>query len=280
MDDIKEITKKLEDGVKAVFESDRYKNYLKFMGTFHNYSVNNIVLIMMQKPDASLVAGYKAWQSKGRQVRKGEKAIRILAPCPHKAVKEVDGEEKEIHWTTYRVASVFDVSQTDGDALPEGACKVLDAAVDGYDDLIKRLEAVSPYPVSYEDVSGTANGFCSFIVKRVVVRKGMSQLQTVKTLIHEISHAILHSKNGEAVDADRNTREVQAESVAYCVCQMLGLDTSDYSFGYVAGWSEDKDVRELSASMEIIRKTANEIMAEIKEPTAGEEAVGSQKDGD
>lgn len=236
--DVRDVMQKLEDGVKSVFESDRYKNYLKFMGTFHNYSVNNIVLIMMQKPDASLVAGYKAWQSKGRQVRKGEKAIRILAPCPHKAVKEVDGEEKEIRWTTYRVASVFDVSQTDGEDLPESVCKTLDAAVDGYDDLIKRLETISPYPVSYEEISGTAHGFCSFEDRRVVVRRGMSQLQTVKTLVHEISHAILHSKNG------------------------------------------DKDVRELSASMEIIRKTANEIMAEIKEPTAGEEAVGSQKDGD
>lgn len=280
MDDIKEITKKLEDGVKAVFESDRYKNYLKFMGTFHNYSVNNIVLIMMQKPEASLVAGYKTWQSKGRQVRKGEKAIRILAPCPHKAIREIDGEEKEIHWTTYRTVPVFDVSQTDGDALPEGACKTLDTAVDGYDSLIKRLEAVSPYPVSYEQIGGTANGFCSFSERKIVVKHGMSQSQTLKTLVHEISHAILHSKNGAAVDADRSTREVQAESVAYCVCQMLGLDTADYSFGYVAGWSGDKNVRELSASMEIIRKTVNEIMAEIKEPTAGEDAVGSQKDGD
>lgn len=266
MADIKEITKKLEDGVKAVFSSDRYKQYLDFTTKFYDYSVNNCILIMMQKPDASLVAGYRTWQTKfGRFVKKGEKAIQIIAPVPHKIKKEADGEEKEIAWTSYRAVSVFDVSQTDGDELPQGVCRVLDADVEDFDKLIHRLEAISPYPVSYEPIKGSANGFCSFAEGKVVVKQGMSQLQTVKTLVHEISHAVLHSKGGEAHDADRNTREVQAESVAYCVCQMLGLDTSDYSFGYVAGWSGDKDVKALSASLALIQKTANEIVDGIKE---------------
>lgn len=266
MADIKEITKKLEDGVKAVFSSDRYKQYLDFTAKFYDYSVNNCILIMMQKPDASLVAGYRTWQTKfGRFVKKGEKAIQIIAPVPHKIKKEVDGEEKEIAWTSYRTASVFDVSQTDGEELPQGVCTVLDADVKDFDVLIHKLEEISPYPVSYEQIVGSANGFCSFADKKVVVKKGMSELQTVKTLVHEISHAVLHSKGGEAHDADRNTREVQAESVAYCVCQMLGLDTSDYSFGYVAGWSGDKSVKELSASLTLIQKAANEIVDGIKE---------------
>lgn len=264
MADIKEITKKLEDGVKAVFESDKYKQYLDFMRKFHDYSVNNCILIMMQKPDASLVAGYRAWQTKfGRFVKKGEKAIQIIAPVPHKIKKEVDGEEKEIDWTSYRAVPVFDVSQTDGEELPQGVCQTLEADVKDFDTLIKKLEAVSPLPVSYEPIQGSAKGFCSFMDGKVVVKEGMSQLQTVKTLIHEISHAMLHGKDGEEHKADKNTREVQAESVAYCVCQMLGLDTSDYSFGYVAGWSGDKNVKELNASLETIRKTANEIMGAI-----------------
>ena len=261
MADIKEITKKLEDGVKAVFSSDRYKQYLDFTAKFYDYSVNNCILIMMQKPEASLVAGYRTWQTKfGRFVKKGEKAIQIIAPVPHKVKKEIDGEEKEILWTSFRAVPVFDVSQTDGDELPKGVCTVLNADVENFDSLISKLEKVSPFAVSYEQVKGTASGYCSFAEQKVVVKQGMSQLQTVKTLVHEISHAILHSKDGEAYKTDRNTREVQAESVAYTVCQMLGLDTSDYSFGYVAGWSSNKEVKELNASLETIRKTANEIV--------------------
>lgn len=262
MKQIEDITKKLEEGVKAVFESDKYKEYLDFMGKFYNYSVNNIILILSQKPDASLVAGYKTWQSKfKRQVQKGAKAIKILAPCPHKAIKVVDGEEKEICWTSFRAVSVFDVSQTDGDALPTGCVEPLTGTVESFDELMKKLEKVSPVPIGFEDIQTGANGYYKLNEKRIVVKSGMSEMQTIKTLIHEIAHAILHDKDsGEAKDADRHSREVQAESVAYIVCNALGLDTSDYSFGYVASWSTGHEVKELVESLDVIRKTAIEMV--------------------
>lgn len=260
---IEEITKQLEQGVKDVFTSDKYVEYLKFMSRFYNYSVNNIILIMMQKPEASLVAGYKAWQTKfKRQVRKGEKGITILAPCQHKKkIEDEDGETKEVVWTSYKAVKVFDVSQTDGEELPTGCTNELVGDVQNYNELIEKLTSISPVPIACEDVEGSANGYFHTVKKQIVIQKDMSQQQTVKTLIHEIAHSILHDREmGEAKDADNNTREVQAESVAYTVCSMLGLDTSDYSFGYVAGWSTDKEVKELNASMEVIRKTAKTIL--------------------
>lgn len=264
--EIKELTKKLEEGVQGVFTSDTYKDYLRFMGQFHDYSFNNVVLILAQMPDASLVAGYKAWQKMGRNVKKGEKSIRILAPCQHKKIVEKDGEEVEIHFTTFRATSVFDVSQTDGDALPKSFITELTDSVDGYDDLIQKLIAVAPVPVEFDEMKGSsANGYFSHTDRKIVVKNTMSQMQTVKTLVHEISHSLLHDKDsGEEKEANRNTREVQAESVAFTVCGMLGIDTSDYSFGYIAGWSRGKDTKELSASMEVIRKTAVKLMDDIK----------------
>lgn len=264
--DIKEITEKLEKGVKEVFETDKYKEYLDFMGKFTNYSFNNCLLIMMQMPSASLVAGYKAWRTKfNRQVRKGEKGITILAPCPHKIEKETeDGEVKEVIWTSFRAIKVFDVSQTDGEEIPS-ICEKLTADVKGYDTLIKRLKKVSPVDVEFQHIDGGANGFYSRSEKRIAIQGGMGEAQTVKTLIHEIAHAILHNVEGEEAKADRLTREVQAESVAYTVCSMLGMDTSDYSFGYVAGWSSGKEVKELTASMEVIRKTAKFIAEAVSE---------------
>ena len=264
--DIKEITEKLEQGVKDVFESNRYKEYLAFMSKFYNYSVNNIILIMLQKPDASLIAGYKAWQTKfHRQVRKGEKGITILAPLPHKITVEDDnGDEKEISWMSFRPVKVFDVSQTEGDDIPT-YIESLSGDVDGYEELVSRLLSVSPVPISFEEVRGTAHGYYNRAERRIGVQTGMSERHTVKTIIHEISHAILHDKeDGKEKGADGNTMEVQAESVAYTVCNMLGLDTSDYSFSYVAGWSDGKDVKELTASMEVIRNTAKEIITQIQ----------------
>lgn len=264
--DIKVITEQLEQGVKDIFTSDRYIEYLNFMSKFTNYSFNNIILILMQKPDASLVAGYKAWQNKfNRQVKKGEHGITILAPCPHKKEIETEnGETREIIWTSFRAVKVFDVSQTDGEELPAGCVEMLTGEVENYTELIKKLESVSPVPVTYENIDGGANGYFSNTEKRIVIQEGMSEAQTVKTLVHEISHAILHDREtGEEKEADRNTREVQAESVAYTVCSMLGLDTSDYSFGYVAGWSTGKEIKELNASMEVIRQTAKDITDRI-----------------
>lgn len=263
--DVKEITAKLEQGVKDVFTSDKYTEYLKFMSNFTNYSFNNIMLILMQKPEASLVAGYKTWQTKGRQVRKGEKGLTILAPCPHRIEEEdEDGNKVVKAWTSFRAIKVFDVSQTDGDELPTGCVKALRDSVNGFDELFDKLCKISPVGVNIEHIDSGANGFFSTKRKLIVVKEGMSEAQTIKTLIHEISHAILHDReDGEEKDADRRTREVQAESVAYTVCSALGLDTSDYSFGYIAGWSEGKELKELSASMEVIIKTAAGIIDKL-----------------
>jgi antirestriction protein ArdC len=265
---MQEIVKQLEDGVKDVLDSGKWADYLTFMSRFTNYSANNTLLIWMQMPTASLVAGYKAWQSKfGRQVKKGAKGIHILAPCPHKVKKEVrneDGstEEVEAVYTSYKSIAVFDVSQTEGEELPQ-MVKLLDGTVEGYNGLIDKLKLVCPVSVYFEGIDGTANGFYSDKDKRVVVKEGLPQLQTVKTLVHEIAHALLHCKDGEQSDADRRTMEVQAEGTAYCVCQYLGLDTSDYSFGYIAGWGSGKEAKELLGSVEVIRKTAAEIISKI-----------------
>lgn len=264
-----EITKELERGVKDLLASDRYKDYLDFMGKFHNYSVNNSILIFLQMPQATMVAGYQAWQNKfKRQVKKGEKSIKILAPCPHKMKKEVktadgDLEEQEITWNTFRPVSVFDISQTDGDEIPE-ICNDLTGNVEGYKALVDRLIAVSPVKVSFEPINSAAKGYFNDAENKIVVKSEMSEEQTVKTLVHEIAHSLLHGKEGEETEADRNTKEVQAESVAYTVCRMLGLNTDEYSFGYIAGWSAGKELKELNKSMETIRKTANKILKEVE----------------
>ena len=268
--DIKEITEKLEQGVKDLFESNDYKEYLSFMSKFYNYSANNCLLIWIQKPDATLVAGYQAWQKKfKRQVRKGEKGITILAPIPHKyTIKEIypDGtvEEKEIRFTTFKAIKVFDLSQTDGEAIPS-ICKSLNGSVENYDAVLENLKNLAPVPVGFEDIAGGAQGYYSHVEKRIAIQEGMSEQQTIKTLIHEIAHSILHEKeNGIEKDADRNTKEVQAESVAYVVCSCMGLDTSDYSFGYVAGWSKDREAKELLESTEAIRNTSIKIIEGLK----------------
>jgi antirestriction protein ArdC len=267
---IEEITEKLEQGVKEVFDSEKYRAYLEFVSKFYDYSVNNTILIWMQKPDASLVAGYKAWQTKfNRQVKKGEKGIKILAPCPHKFKKKEKDEtgnevEKEIQYTTFRAISVFDISQTEGEDVPR-VVEDLQGNVEQYADLVEKLKALSPVPVDFEAFDSKAKGYYSPSEQRVVVQPDLSELQSLKTLIHEISHAILHNdEDGEQKDADRHTKEVQAESVAYTVCAALGLDTSEYSFGYVAGWSAGREVKELTASMDVIRRTAKEIIEALK----------------
>lgn len=270
MKNIEEITERLEQGVKEVFSGAEYKAYLDFMSKFYDYSVNNSILIFMQKPDASLVAGYRAWQNKfKRQVRKGEKGIMILAPIPRKFKKEVEDEdgnkvEKVISYTDFRAVSVFDISQTDGEEVPSIAKELTDD-VQNYDELFTKLTDFSPVPVGFEVITNGANGYFSHLEKRIAIKEGMAEQQTIKTLIHEISHAILHDKEtGEEAEADRRTKEVQAESVAYVVCSSLGLDTSDYSFGYVAGWSGKKEAKELTDSMEVIKKTAKTIIDALR----------------
>lgn len=263
MKDIKEITEQLEQGVKGVYNSEKYMNYLSFVARFHRYSINNSMLIWLQYPTASYVAGFRAWQKMNRQVRKGEKGIQILAPCPHKIVKEVlleDGtvDEREITYTTFRPVSVFDISQTDGEEIP-AICNQLSGEVENFSGLFEALKKVSPAPVEFEDIQTGANGYFNSEACIIRIKEGMSEMQTIKTLLHEIAHAILHGKDGDEEGAKRSKKEVQAESVAFTVCSMLGLDTSGYSFEYIADWSQGREAKELTDSMETIRKTANYI---------------------
>ena len=304
---LKEITDRLEQGITELFDSERYKEYLKVMSKFHNYSFRNTVLIAMQKPDASLVAGFSAWKNNfERNVMRGEKGIKIIAPSPYKIKQEMqkidphtqkpiigkDGkpvtEEKEITIPAYKVVSVFDVSQTEGKELPDIAVDELTGDVDRYKDFFAALEKTSPVPIAFENIGGGSHGYYHLEDKRIAINEGMSELQTLKTAIHEIAHAKLHdidlnAPKDEQPRVDRRTREVEAESVAYTVCQHYGLDTSDYSFGYVAGWSSGRELSELKSSLETIRSAAAEIInsidgnlaelqkAQDKEQTAGQE---------
>lgn len=263
---VKELTDRLECGLDALFNSKQYTDYLNMEAKFHNYSVNNIILIALQCPEASRVAGFGAWKKNfNRNVKKGEKAIQILAPVVHKReVKKPEsetdsGEEetKEVKWITYRRVNVFDVSQTEGDPLPELGVNELKGNVKEYKRFLEALQQESPVLVSYEDVDGGAKGYFSKAEKKIVVQKGMSEAQTIKTLIHEITHAKLHSEKNEK---SSRTKEVEAESVAYIVGQRYGIDTSDYSFGYIAGWSSGKDRKELKNSLNTICATAAEII--------------------
>ena len=284
---VQELTDKLEQGLQDLFNSDSYRNYLSTMSKFHNYSFNNTLLIAMQKPDATLVAGYKAWQKNfERHVNKGEKAIRILAPAPYKIKEERDKidpvtqellldkdgnpqkEEVEITIPAFRAVSVFDLSQTDGKPIPELTAKELLSDVEGYQDMIRAVEAISPVPIELEEIAGDSKGYYDREAKRIAVQENMSESQTLKTMIHEVAHSKLHSKEveqDEQMRKDRNTKEVEAESVAYTVCQHFGVDTSDYSFGYIAGWSSGRDTKELRSSMDTIRRTASELITGIEE---------------
>jgi len=286
---VQEITDKLEEGLKELFESEKYKAYLSTMSKFHNYSFNNTLLIAMQKPEATLVAGYKAWQKNfERHVNKGEKAIRILAPAPYKIKEERDKldpvtgemmfdengmpqkEQVEVTIPAFRAVSVFDVSQTDGKPIPELEAQELLSTVEGYEDFVQALMNVAPVPIGFEDIPGDSKGYFHTEEKRIAVQENMSESQTLKTMVHEVAHSMLHNKEinrddlMEAPVKDRNTKEVEAESVAYTVCQHFGIDTSDYSFGYIAGWSSGKDMKELKSSLDTIRKTASELITGIE----------------
>lgn len=283
---VNEIVKKLEENVKAVFDSEKYKAYLNTMSKFHNYSINNVFLIAMQCPTATMVAGYNAWKSKfGRHVMENEKGIKILAPAPYKRIieeKQLDSDGKpkldskgkeivektEIHSIGFKVTTVFDVSQTEGKEIPSLGVDMLTGDVAEYEKLFSILKEISPVPIEFEDITSSANGYFNSAENRIAVKKDMSELQTLKTTIHEIAHAKLHAipEGGDRSGLpDRRTKEVQAESVAYTVCQNLGLDTADYSFGYVAGWSSDKETKELKNSLEVIRSTSAEIINDINE---------------
>ena len=301
---VREITDKLEQGIKELFESERFKEYLRTMSKFYNYSFNNTLLIAMQKPEATYVAGYTSWQRNfDRQVMKGEKGIKILAPAPYKAQEErekidpatqkpvigADGkavtETVEVLRPAFKVVSVFDVSQTDGKELPDIIVDELKGTVENYEAFFDALRQESPVPISFEDIPGGAKGFFSPVESRIAIQEGMSEIQTVKTAIHEIAHAKLHAVKPDEKAApedkkDRHTKEVEAESVAYTVCQRYGIETSDYSFGYIAGWSSGKETKELKSSLDTIRKTAAEMIegidAKLKELVASREQAVEQ----
>lgn len=286
---VKEITDKLEEGLKELFESEKYKSYLSTMSKFHNYSFNNTLLIALQRPDASLVAGYQAWQKNfNRHVKRGEKGIRILAPAPYKIKEERDKldpvtgevmldkdgmpqtEEVEVKIPAFRAVSVFDVSQTDGEPLPELEAKELLSTVEGYEDFIKAVTNVAPAPIGFEDIPGDSKGYFNIEENRIAVQEGMSESQTLKTMVHETAHSMLHNKevNKEDIPApakDRNTKEIEAESIAFTVCRHFGIDTSEYSFSYIAGWSSGRDMKELKSSLDTIRRTASELITGIEE---------------
>ena len=284
---VKEITDKLEQGIKDLFNSDRYKEYLSAMSKFHNYSFRNTILILMQKPDASYIAGFNTWKNEfKRAVRKGEKGIKILAPAPYKKeieetahdkngnpILNADGSNrtttKTITVPAFKITTVFDLSQTDGKEIPTIANQ-LTGNVEDYEKYYKALKAISPVPIELEKIDRAANGYYHLTEKRIAVRNDLSEMQTIKTAIHEIAHAKLHElpekEENEVIEDDRpDNREVQAESIAYTVCQHFGIDTSDYSFGYVAGWSSGKETAELKASLEVIRTTADEMITDISE---------------
>lgn len=284
---MKEITERLEQGVKDIFTSEMYANYLRTMSQFHSYSFNNTLLIHLQKPEASLVAGYQTWQKKfHRQVRRGEKGIQIIAPAPIRTREEIekvdpatmepvlkpDGtpEMEEVEYTIprFRVTTVFDVSQTEGELLPELETPELLGSVENYEIFMQAIRDISPVPIRFDEIESGAKGYYSSVNKEIVIQESMSESQTMKTGIHEVTHAKLHDRDiMEKMDEkkDQMTREVEAESVAYTVCQYFGLDTSDYSFPYIAGWSSDRDMKELRSSMDTIRKVAGEMIEQITE---------------
>ena len=283
--DMDSIMQSLESGVEELFTSNRYQEFLKTMAKFHNYSFNNTMLIAMQRPDATLVTSYKNWQSMGRQVMKGEKGITIIAPAPYKKMKEkevldenqrpimgTDGKPKtekvEVTVPHFKAVTVFDIAQTSGEPIQTLTPELLTAAVQDFDSFMQAIQKISPVPIRFDEIDGNANGYYHNADKEIVIKKGLSESQTLKTAIHETAHAKLHDREimeSLGVEKDRLTKEVEAESVAYCVCSSFGLDTSDYSFPYIAGWSSSREMKEMKASMDVIRKTAGEMIDQLTE---------------
>lgn len=280
---LKDLTEQLEKSIQDFMESEKYKTFLSSMAKFHNYSLNNQILIAVQKPDSTLCAGYTTWQKQNRYVKKGEKGIRIICPAPYKKeyLKDVidkttgkpellpDGKAKqEIVQKVipfFKVGYVYDISQTEGQPLPEIADILEGDLGEGLKSLKEAMLQVSPVPVRFQPIDGEANGFYSPTAGEIVVDSTLSEKQSLKTLIHETAHAILHNPETASSQSTRETKEVEAESVAYVVCQYFGLDTSDYSFGYIAGWSSGKGTPELKASLETIRETSNGIITKTEQ---------------
>lgn len=276
---IKELTERLENGIREFWKGDKFKTYLNTLAHFRSYSLNNQLLIAIQKPDATLCAGYSTWKLEGRYVKQGEKGIQILCPAPYRkkipqdktdpATGEIiygkDGKpEKE--WVehifpAFKIGYTYDISQTDGRELPSIANRLTEN-VSNYDQILQAVVTVSPVPVSFEEIPGETNGFYHLAEKRIAVQKGMSESMTLKTTIHEISHAVLHDPDVNPHDVNDRKKGIQAEAIAYAICSYLGIDSSDYSFGYITGYS-GQDVEELRESMETIRETSCYLIDQI-----------------
>ena len=279
---ITELTENLEKTIQQFMESEKYKAFLTQMAQFHSYSLNNQILIALQKPDATLCASYAGWKKNERHVKPGEKGIKIICPAPYKTQtikNKVNPQTGEIEYSTdgspkkkvvekvipaYKIGYTFDISQTEGKDLPE-ITQRLQGDLDTYQkNLLQALQKISPVPVLFQPIQGDANGYYHKVEKTIVVDDNLSEKQTLKTLVHELSHALLHNTDVPDVPKDSSIKEVQAESIAYIVCQYFGIDSSEYSFGYIAGWSSDKEVSELKNSLEIIRTTSNKIITEAE----------------
>ena len=283
-----QMAEKLEAGVKDVFQGENYKAYLDFCAKMPRYSINNQILIMMQKPDATMCQSFTGWKEMGRFVKKGEKGIRVMAPSPYKMEKEQDKmgadgkpvldkdgepvkETIEIKVNAFKPVSTFDISQTDGEPVPRLGVDELTGSVEGYTTLMEAIKQASPVPITFENIESGAKGYFQVEENRIAIQEGMSEAQTVKTALHEASHATLHNKEAMNADSDKKSRsqkECEAESVAYVVCQHYGIDTSEYSFPYVAGWSSDKEVPELKTSLDTIRRAASDLIVKIDEKVA------------
>lgn len=300
-DKVIELLTQLEDGVKAVFDSEKYKKYLRTMSSFHNYSFNNSMLIFMQNPDATKVAGFNTWKKLKRFVTKGEKGITILAPCgfnsyiekdkidpdTNKPIKNPDtGETVKIkipvNANRFRTVHVFDISQTNGEPLQLNLIEELKGSVNGYSNFLEILKEISPYKLVFKDIQGGTKGYCDFNNKIIAIKNDMDEKHIVKTAIHEIAHSLLHGKDNKYNDEiSRRAAEVQAESIAYVVCNHYDIDTSEYSFGYIASWSKDKKIEELRESLSIVQKTSDLIINKIndrhKELNLCKEAINERK---
>ena len=276
---IKALTDQLEKGIKEVFTSEKYKAYLSTMEKFHSYSFNNSILIYVQKPNATMVAGFKTWQSLERQVKKGERGIRIFAPRPYKVIRDVEAvdpgtgevlldpngkpimEKEERSYVRFIPVKVFDVSQTEGKALPT-LTEELQGEAQNYEALMAAIKEAAQVPIRFDTWADSKKGYYNLTNQEIVIKSGMSERQTVKTAIHETAHSILHTDKEHLKDSA--TMEVEAESVAFVVCQHFGLDTSDYSFGYLAGWSSGKELPELKASLQTIQKTSDGLIGKLE----------------
>ena len=277
---VTELIKELQDGVRSYLNSETYTTWLTAVARFHNYSINNILLILRQNPQATQVASYRTWRSLGCQVKKGEHGIKVLVPTPVKVRREMgdmDMDEEEKMIMHFKIGHVFDISQINGE-LPDAGIRELQGTVPEFARFLDAAKAISPVPVRFDShLDGEAKGYFSPYEKEIVIRAGMAEEQSAKTILHEMAHAVMHAE-GEGHSADRAAKEVQAESVAYiCSRALFGMDSGDYSFGYIGTWSS-RDTKELMNSLKEIKDTASLLIVRFREYWGREEKVQTERD--